>query len=133
MSLECFFDPKSIAVVGASPRIGSVGYTILDNLRRKFKRRIYPVNPKYSEILGLKCYPSVRDIEDDVDLAVIAVRAELVPRVMEDCSAKKVKCVIVINPYIDKPLISDQLIDALGIIVISIRIRRRIINTIIHY
>ena len=97
MSLEYFFNPRSIAVVGASPRTGSVGYTILDNLKRKFKGRIYPVNPKYNEILGLKCYPSVRDIEDDVDLAVIAVRAELVPRVMEDCSAKKVKCVIVIS------------------------------------
>jgi len=57
----------------------------------------------------------------------------LVSLALNDRFTDNVKCVIVINPYIDKPLISDQLIDALGIIVISIRIRRRIINTIIHY
>ncbi len=97
MSLECFFNPKSIAVIGASSRVGSIGYVILDNLVKKFKGKVYPVNPKYSEIFGLKCYPTIKDIEEQVDLAVIAVRAEIVPRIMEDCSVKGVKCVIIIS------------------------------------
>lgn len=96
-SLKPFFQPSSIAVVGASSRPGSVGYVIVEQLKKKFKGRIYPVNPKYKEILGLRTYPSILDIPDKVDLAVVALRAPLVPKVMEDIGRKGVKAVIVVS------------------------------------
>jgi acetyltransferase len=98
MMLEAFFKPRSVAVIGASREEGKVGHRILRNLVDSgFKGRLYPVNPNAEEILGYKCYGSVRDVDDDVDLAVIAVPAKLVPRIAEDCGRKGVKGLIVIS------------------------------------
>jgi len=95
--LEAFFSPRGVAVIGASPRPGSVGYVIVDQLRRKYKGRIYPVNPKYAEVLGLKAYPTILDVPDPVDLAIVAVRAERVPGIMEQVGKRGVKAAIVIS------------------------------------
>ena len=95
--LDVFFNPRSVAIVGASPRPGSVGRAILENMTRRYRGRVYPVNPKYSEILGLKAYPRLTEIPDPVDLAVIAVRAEVVPAVMEDAAAKGVRGVVIVS------------------------------------
>ncbi len=95
--LELFFNPRGVAVIGASARPESVGYVILYQLKKRFGGRIYPVNPKYSEILGLKCYKSVLDVPDPVDLAVIAVRADLVPPIMEDVGRRGIRAAIVIS------------------------------------
>lgn len=95
--LKPFFQPSSIAVIGASNRPGSVGYVIIKQLKKKFKGRIYPVNPKYRKILGLKTYPSILDVPDRVDLAVIALRAPLVPKVMEEIGRKGIKAAIVVS------------------------------------
>ncbi|GAB6147903.1 acetate--CoA ligase family protein [Stetteria hydrogenophila] len=95
--LDVFFNPKSVAIVGASRRKGSVGRAILENMMRSYKGKIYPVNPKYDEILGLKAFPRLTDIPEDVDLAVIAVRAELVPAIMEDAAAKGVRGVVIVS------------------------------------
>ena len=95
--LKPFFEPKSIAVIGASNRPGSVGYVIVEQLKKKFHGKIYPVNPKYSEVLGLKAYPSILSIPDEVDLAVIALRAPLVPKVVDEAGRKGVKAVIVVS------------------------------------
>ena len=58
--LQKFFKPQAVAVVGASPKEGSIGYTLVDNLKRDgFQGQIYPINPKHEEILGLKAYPSI--------------------------------------------------------------------------
>lgn len=95
--LDVFFNPRSVAIVGASPREGSIGRAILENMMRRYKGAIYPVNPKYSEILGLKAYPRLTDIPDPVDLAVIAVRAQIVPEIMEDAAAKGVKGVVIVS------------------------------------
>ncbi len=97
MSLENFFNPRGIAVIGASERKGSVGYVIVEQLKKRFKGYVYPVNPKYNEILGLKCYPSIKNVPDPVDLAVIAVRAELVPQIMEEVGERGIKAVIIIS------------------------------------
>ncbi len=95
--IEALFNPSSIAVVGASRDPTKVGYQILNNLKRSYRGKIYPVNPKAREILGLKVYPSLRAIPDDVDLAVIAVPAPIVPRVAEEAGEKGVKALIVIS------------------------------------
>jgi len=74
--LDKFFNPKSIAVIGASRTKGKVGYAIVENLKRSFSGKIFPINPFASEILGLKCYPSVLDVPEKIDLAIVTVKAE---------------------------------------------------------
>jgi len=96
--LDHFFEPEAVAVVGASREPGKVGYAVVKNLVDfKFGGRIYPINPKADDILGLKCYPSVRDVPGKVDLAVIVVPAKLVLEVMKDCGAKGVRAAIIIT------------------------------------
>ena len=100
--MRAFFDPESIAVVGASRKPGKPGHVIVKNLlegRRSglLKAEIYPVNPNAEEILGLRCYPSLLDVEGDVELAVFAIPAEAVPSVMEDAAEKGVKGAIIIS------------------------------------
>ncbi len=95
--LEVFFNPKSIAVIGASRNPVKVGYQIVYNLKRSYRGKIFPVNPKATEILGLKAYPSVKDIPEPVDLAVISIPAPRVPNAVKECGEKGVKGVIVIS------------------------------------
>lgn len=96
--LEAFFNPKSIAVVGASREEEKVGHRIFRNLVDSgFKGEIYPINPNAETILGYKCYSSIGDIEDDVDLAVVVVPAKIVLKVAEECGRKGVKGIIVIS------------------------------------
>ncbi len=90
--LEPIFYPKTLAVVGASADERKFGGGFLRSLQEfGFKGSIYPVNPKGTEVLGLKMYPNVRDIPGPVDLAHIMVPARFVPGVLEDCVAKGVK------------------------------------------
>ncbi len=96
--LDGLFDPESIAVVGASREEKKVGHLILKNIISSgYEGRLYPVNPKAEEILGLKTYPSLLEIEDKVDLAVIAVPNTIVPAVMDQAGQKGVKAAVVIT------------------------------------
>ncbi|OGS43709.1 MAG: hypothetical protein A3K76_04670 [Euryarchaeota archaeon RBG_13_57_23] len=96
--LRPIFSPKSIAVIGASRSPMKIGYEILQNiLVQGYTGKIYPINPEVPEIMGLKVQPSVLAVKDDIDLAIIAVPAEAVPKVMMECAKKKVKGVIVIS------------------------------------
>jgi acetyltransferase len=96
--LNNFFHPQNIAVIGASEKEGSVGRTLLTNLLNKeFKGKIFPVNPNYENILGIKTYKNVGDIKDNVDLAVIAIKAEMVPLAIEQCVAANIPCAIIIS------------------------------------
>ncbi|MBO3840017.1 MAG: acetate--CoA ligase family protein [Thermoproteota archaeon] len=98
MKLEAFLNPRSVAVVGASREEKKVGHRILRNLINSgFKGSIYPVNPNADMILGYKCYKSVSEIEEDVDLAVVSVPANAVLGVVEECGRKGVKGVVVIS------------------------------------
>ena len=81
-----FFNPTSIAVVGASTR--RIGYQIIENLLYGYQGRIYPVNPNHSEIAGLPCFSSLEDIPSPVDLAIILVPAPATPSVLESCARK---------------------------------------------
>ncbi len=97
-SIEVFFKPRSIAVVGASPTPGRLGYVVVQRLVNRYKKgKVYPVNPKYGEVLGLKCYRSVEEIPGPVDLAVVLVPAPLVPGVVESCVRKGVRGIIIIS------------------------------------
>ena len=96
-NLTHFFKPGAVAVVGASVTEGTVGKAIMVNLVREFKGVIYPVNPKYEEIFGLRTYKSCRELPEAPDLAVIAVPAKAVPQVIEECGDRGTKAAIVIS------------------------------------
>jgi len=95
--LNRFFEPESVAVIGASEKPGTIGRAIMVNLIEKFKGKIYPVNIKYDKVFGLPCYKSVLDIPGTVELAVIAVPAKIVPRIIEECGEKGIKAAIIIS------------------------------------
>lgn len=86
--LERIFNPKSIAVVGASEREYNLGYRWLQTLQDVGFPALYPVNPKGGEMLGLKVYPSISDIPGDLDLALLLIPRQAVPQVAQDCAAK---------------------------------------------
>ena len=97
LDLEPFFNPSSIAVVGASPKEGSLGRAILDNLLLRYRGRIYPINPRYKNELGLTWYSSISDLPEAPELVIIAVRAEFVPRILEDAGERASKTAIIIS------------------------------------
>jgi len=93
-----FFNPKTVAVVGASARKASVGGVIFRNfLKPAFKGTVYPVNPRTTDVLGITSYERVSSVPDPIDLTVIAVPAGIVPKIMLDCEEKGVKAVIIIS------------------------------------
>ena len=93
--MDFFFKPKGIALIGATPNPGKVGYAILKNLLTGFKGRIYPVNPRYKEIEGLTCYPSVQGLPDPVDLSIVFVPASKVPPVIQECAERRIPGAII--------------------------------------
>ncbi|MFZ5647086.1 MAG: acetate--CoA ligase family protein [Bacillota bacterium] len=96
ISLEPFFSPKSIAVIGASDHIMKPGGRPINALLSKgYGGKIYPVNPFRESINGLKCYPSLMDIPGDVEMAIISIVADKVYPVLEECAAKGVKAVVI--------------------------------------
>jgi acetyltransferase len=97
-SLDAFFAPKSVAVIGATEKPGSVGRTVLWNLiSHPFGGTVYPVNPRRPGILGIKAYPAIKAVTEPVDLAVIVTPAPAVPGVVGECIDAGVKCAIVIS------------------------------------
>jgi len=97
MSLERILNAESVAIIGASKNETKRGYqTIRTLLEEKYEGKIYPVNPKEKSILGFKCYPSVRDIEEPVDVALVATPAKTLPSVLEDCGKKGVTGAVVL-------------------------------------
>jgi len=97
-SLESLFSPHSVAVVGASNREGSVGRALFANiLFGGYTGVVFPVNMKQRSVLGVKAYETVRDIPDEVDLAVLIVPAVSVPATLAECGQKKIKAAVVIS------------------------------------
>src|SRR5574337_263548 len=96
--LDVFMKPKAVAVIGATEKAGAAGRTVLWNLiSSPFGGAVYPVNPKRSSILGIKAYPSLEHIPDQVDLAVVVTPAVTVPGVIHECADLGVKGAIVIS------------------------------------
>jgi acetyltransferase len=95
--LARFFEPESVAIVGASNNPMRANYYLLSNLLKLgFKGRIYPVHPSEKEILGVKAYPAVKDIPEIVDLAVIGVSYAVTPDILKQCVEKNIKRVTLI-------------------------------------
>ena len=92
--MDYFFAPRSVAVVGATPNKAKGGYSIIANMLESFSGPVYPINPGRDEILGQKCYSSVRELEGKVDMAIVFVPAASVPGVLEDCAAAGVKAAV---------------------------------------
>ena len=95
-SLDAVFHPRSVAIAGVSiqqPGFAGVGLGFLLSLMELGFPAVYPVNPKYEEIEGLKCYASVLDIKGPVDHVILSVPARIVPQLVEDCIAKGVRSV----------------------------------------
>ncbi|WP_066382256.1 bifunctional acetate--CoA ligase family protein/GNAT family N-acetyltransferase [Anabaena sp. CA = ATCC 33047] len=96
--LNAIFAPQSVAVIGASEKAGSVGRTLLWNLiSNPFGGTVFPVNPKRHSVLGIKAYPTIADIPETVDLAVIATPAPTIPGIIAECVAAGVKGAIIIS------------------------------------
>ncbi|HOE52601.1 MAG TPA: acetate--CoA ligase family protein [Methanomassiliicoccales archaeon] len=92
------FEPASVAIIGASPDRTKVGNIILGNMIESgFQGPLYPVNPRYEEIMGLRCYPRVTDVPGPVEMAVIVVPAKAVLQVTEECGQKGVGAIVVIS------------------------------------
>ena len=97
-SLEVFFSPKSVAVIGATENPGAVGRTVLENLiGTPFGGVVFPVNPKRKSVLGIKAYPTIGDVPDAVDLAIIATPAKTVPGLVAQCVADNVRGAIILS------------------------------------
>jgi acetyltransferase len=97
-SLEAIFTPRNVAVVGATDKPGSVGRTLLWNLvSSPFGGAVFPVNPKRPSVLGIKAYPSVAAVPDEIDLVVIVTPSPSVPDIVAECVEKHVRGVIVIS------------------------------------
>jgi acetyl coenzyme A synthetase (ADP forming)-like protein len=96
--LRSLFEPGSVAVIGASSSPDKIGHKILRNIvEAGFEGRVYPVNPRGGEILGLRAYPSVLDIPGEVEASVIVVPAQFVPSVVGECVRKGVRGVVIIS------------------------------------
>jgi acetyltransferase len=98
MSLESFFNPKSVAIIGASAQKGKVGYEILKNMiDAGYEGKIFPINPKNDTIEGHKCYAELGALGQTPDLVIIIVPAKIVPGIMQQCAQVGVKSVIIIT------------------------------------
>ena len=96
--LKAIFTPRSVAVIGASAKPQSLGRAVFANLLfAGYNGCVYPVNSKAKSILGVRAYPTVLDVPDEVDLAVVLVPAGFVPQVLKDAGRKGVKGAIVIS------------------------------------
>ena len=96
--LDKIFNPRSVAIIGASDEEGTVGYALMKNFtEHDFEGKIYPVNIRKTEIHGLKAYQTVEQIPEPIDLAVIATPAKTVPDIVEQCGKAGVKGIIIIS------------------------------------
>jgi acetate---CoA ligase (ADP-forming) len=96
--LEAFFNPDGVAIIGASSNPDKLSHGVVRNLKRcGYQGAIYPINPKGGELLGLKVYPSILDVPDPVDLAVVMIPAPYVPQALQECGLRGLKAVIVIT------------------------------------
>ncbi len=97
-SLDMFFRPRSIAVIGATETPGSVGRTVLQNLLDgPFSGPVFPVNPKRAQVLGVQAYPTIADVPETVDLAVIVTPAPTVPALVRACADCGVPGAVIIS------------------------------------
>jgi acyl-CoA synthetase (NDP forming) len=97
-NMDILFNPKSVAVIGASEKEAKLGFHVMKSLTSGgFPGTIIPINPGLREIMGIKAFPSISEFPDEIDLAIIVLPAKLVPAVLEECSRKGVKAIVLIT------------------------------------
>jgi 4-hydroxybutyryl-CoA synthetase (ADP-forming) len=97
MAESVFLSPKSIAIIGASDKEGSVGRAITSNIMKGYTGKIFPISPTRDTVFDKKAYKSVLEVSEEIDLAVVITKNDVVPSVLEECGKKKLKGVIVIT------------------------------------
>ena len=97
MSLHAVFTPRSIAIIGASSQVGSVGNDLVKNVSNGFTGSVYPINPKGGTLYGHQVLPSISEVPEKVDLVLVAVPAAIVPQVLEEAGKNKVLAAIIIS------------------------------------
>jgi len=98
LNLDKLFDPKSIAIIGASDQEGTVGAALTKNLAKgEYTGRVYLVNNRHPEVMGLKAYPTIGAVPEPVDVALIATPAKTVPGVVDECGRAGVKSVVILS------------------------------------
>jgi len=116
MKLDSIFNPKTVAVIGATDRVGSVGRGLVKNLLEgKKKRKIYLINPNRKKVFGIATRSNIKEIKEKIDLVIIAVPAKIVLKIVEQCCEKKVKAIIIISSGFaeigpDGALLQDKII-----------------------
>lgn len=97
-SLKAIFEPESVAVIGASKQPGKVGHDIFVNiLKGGYTGTLYPVNPRATSIASVKCYASVSDIPDPIDLAMIILPPLAAMKAVQDSIAKGVRGIVIVS------------------------------------
>ncbi|MBY9005207.1 MAG: acetate--CoA ligase family protein [Candidatus Lokiarchaeota archaeon] len=93
-----FFNPKSIAIIGASSKDGKVGNSVIKNvINSQYTGKVYPINPRDDEILGIKAYKNISDVPEEIDIAIFVIPSKFVVPVVEECGKKGVKGIIIIT------------------------------------
>ena len=97
--MDIFFNAKSIALVGASPEKGKIGNSVLESLsKHEFKGKIFPINAKgYPDIMGLKAYKSLDDVQESIDLVIVTVDLKFVPALLKSCGNKGIHNMVIIS------------------------------------
>jgi acetyltransferase len=95
--ISFFFNPKTIAIIGASDTPGKVGNTVTNNIKNTFSGKIFPINPKADKICEIPSYKSILDVEEEIDIAIFVIPGKFVNKAAEECGKKKVKGLIVIS------------------------------------
>jgi len=114
-AISSLLQPKSVAIIGASATPGKIGNTVVLNLQKSgYKGKIYPINPKADEILGIKAYPDIRSVPGDVDLAAICIPAKYVAESLKECGEKGVKALSIITSgfsEVGRKDMEDEIVD----------------------
>ncbi|WP_430794848.1 CoA-binding protein [Trichormus azollae] len=94
----CYFAPKTVAVIGANEKLGSIVRKLLWNLTTNpFSGTVFPINPQRKSVLGIKAYPTIFDVPEKIDLAVITTPAHTVPKIISDCVNAGIQRAIIIS------------------------------------
>jgi 3-hydroxypropionyl-CoA synthetase (ADP-forming) len=97
--MDLFFNAKSVALIGASPEVGKIGNSVLQSLaKHDYKGKVYPVNAKgYQEIMGIKAFKSLDEIDEPVDVAIVTVDLKFVPELLKSCGRKNIHNMVIIS------------------------------------
>ncbi|MFO8164414.1 MAG: CoA-binding protein, partial [Desulfatiglandales bacterium] len=97
-NMNVLFNPKSVAVIGASEKEDKLGFHVMKSLNSGgFPGRIIPINPGLKEIMGIKTFPSISEFLYEIDLAIVVLPAKMVPTILEECLAKGIKAIVLIT------------------------------------